>query len=357
MYCIDSSKVVVNLGYSRFSLSLEAHSISLVHGLILNLLAILGRVTLRSWFPFVMGQFALLRLLAAIFMLFSITIGKNVAPRTSKGSSKGIANKAPLLHIRAHVQHEQKTASDILPAHVFYGNYQTNFSWSDKQLQGALGIRNLADGEAERNLFKRTPGGGPPGSQPGDPLWKAASCLGCLAAERGSTVTLADLTIEWLERYIMVPDSALQDTCVFYTSVRYDVTTEADKRAALKHEEHRGLSYFATDYACNNGKKTIWVSRTRKKSLKMLRLWVFTCLQNLWPGKNDITGKNDDPNQYNFWEVYVPGSWLNFLVDGKNSQFRYFENMSTAMARHCGGTVCKWRIQDASNSNPSLLPS
>lgn len=60
----------------------------------------------------------------------------------------------------------------------------------------------------------------------------------------------------------------------------------------------------------------------------------------MYPGANDVTNGGDVPQVRNFWEVYVPGSWLNFLVQN-DQQFTYFGRMSDAMAKHCGGTVCK----------------
>jgi hypothetical protein len=60
----------------------------------------------------------------------------------------------------------------------------------------------------------------------------------------------------------------------------------------------------------------------------------------MFTGANDVTGEVDNVNQRNYWEVYTPGSWLNFLVD-QGQQFEYFGRMSDAMASRCGGVICE----------------
>jgi hypothetical protein len=46
----------------------------------------------------------------------------------------------------------------------------------------------------------------------------------------------------------------------------------------------------------------------------------------------------DDVTRRNYWEIKTPNSWLSHLANTP-SQFTYFENMSRAMARRCGGKV------------------
>ncbi|KAL7934418.1 hypothetical protein V8C35DRAFT_327294 [Trichoderma chlorosporum] len=97
----------------------------------------------------------------------------------------------------------------------------------------------------------------------------------------------------------------------------------------MGHLNHPGLSWFATNWACQHKLVTIW---------------------NLYTGKNDINNPgSDNPKDRNFWEVYVTGSWLNFLVQNQQ-QFTYFENMSRAMARHCGGVIYVMTIRPQSLS-------
>ncbi|KAI1211221.1 uncharacterized protein F4807DRAFT_466539 [Annulohypoxylon truncatum] len=281
----------------------------------------------------------LLEILIILTLLPFSGLGKNVAPPVVKRRHAHPVpqnlhpNKAPSIKVTGQASHGQKQTDSkpeeaapvpyIPQDHVFYDSYQANFSWSDPALQAALGIRpipsqmNTRDG----NIFKRSPG-----STPDDPIFKLPSCLGCYEASQGRTVTLADLTTEYLEQQILLPDSLLQDRCVFYTSVpdpRKDPLSTADRaeffnRVALGGEDrHHGLSLIATKWACSNNKVTIW---------------------NMYSGENDVSGGRDIPSKRNYWEVHVKGSWLNFL-DGTDARFTYFENMSRAMARHCGGTI------------------
>ncbi|KAH0491930.1 hypothetical protein TgHK011_003331 [Trichoderma gracile] len=260
-----------------------------------------------------MGRLAVLPALLAIIMALSVAFGKNVAPRHFK-IPKGITNKAPVVKFQDLAAPEQKASSNILPDHVFYENYRANFSWSDKRLQAALGIRPSTKGKNgssndKRSIVKRTPG------DPNNPLLKLPSCLGCIEAYNGKVTTINDLTTEWLEQQLLEKDNQLQDRCVFYTSVLEPSVDliEYTERKAMGHNDHPGLSWFATEWACSLGMVSIW---------------------NLYPGQNDISNPNpDDPKIRNFWEVFIEGSWLYFLYQNKQ-QFIYFENMSRAMARH-----------------------
>lgn len=64
--------------------------------------------------------------------------------------------------------------------------------------------------------------------------------------------------------------------------------------------------------------------------------------KTLFPGRDENKVPNehppDDVTRRNYWEVFTPNSWLNHLANTP-SQFTYFENMSRAMARQCGGKV------------------
>lgn len=202
-----------------------------------------------------MGRLAVLPVFLAITLILSLAFGKNVAPRTLQ-SPKTIANKAPAVNAHNHKGTEQKFSNDILPGHVFYENYQVDFSWNNKQLQAALGIRPLPSLD-KRNIVKRTPG-----SQPGDPVFKLPSCLGCIEAAAGKVTSINDLTTEWLEKQILLPDSQLQNRCVFYTSVPKENEDKAewDLRQTMGHLDHPGLSWFATDWACKHKLLSIWVN-------------------------------------------------------------------------------------------------
>ncbi|KAK2043722.1 hypothetical protein LZ31DRAFT_542454 [Colletotrichum somersetense] len=62
---------------------------------------------------------------------------------------------------------------------------------------------------------------------------------------------------------------------------------------------------------------------------------------SLFPGDTGNVGpssKPDDLENYNYWEIDRPGSWL-YPLSGSAYRFTYFENMSRAMARQCSGKV------------------
>lgn len=229
---------------------------------------------------------ALLNLLSVfiIFILSLSALGKNVAPPAFKprtvvqDAPRNLPrNKAPSMKVTGGASRDleqvesKSTESAPVPQvhqdHVFYDSYQSNFSWSDPALQAALGIRPASSelNTRDNNLVKRTPG-----SAPGDPLIKAPSCLGCIEASNGQTVTLADLNTGYLENQILLkPDSILQDRCVFYTSVPNalagvlnpaDLIELFDRKNLGGADTHPGLSLIATNWACSTNKVTIWVS-------------------------------------------------------------------------------------------------
>ncbi|KAI2463542.1 hypothetical protein F4781DRAFT_416265 [Annulohypoxylon bovei var. microspora] len=285
---------------------------------------------------------ALLNLLK-VFTIFTFlfpSLGKNVAPpavrqRSSQDTPRNLPqNKAPSMNVSGRSSRPEQVDSKSLENaplsvpqdHVFYDSYQANFSWSNPVLQTALGIRpaSLELNKREGHLVHRAPGG-----QLIDPIFKLPSCLGCIEASNGQTMTLEELTTEYLENQIILrPDSVLQDRCVFYTSVPNPATAATKLSAADLTEyfnrvnlggadRHPGLSLKATSWACSNKKVTIW---------------------NFFSGANDVSGGRDIPSKRNYWEVYVEGSWLNFLTKD-DQQFVYFERMSKAMALHCGGVI------------------
>jgi hypothetical protein len=51
-----------------------------------------------------------------------------------------------------------------------------------------------------------------------------------------------------------------------------------------------------------------------------------------------VTGEEDNPMYFNYWEIDLPGSWLSQLAV-RSKRFLYFGAMSAAMAVSCGGTV------------------
>lgn len=289
-----------------------------------------------------------------LFALLMLTVSKNVAPSSSKHpaldgtSAQSSRNRAPVVNVKGsvHGPNHKSTQPPVPESHVFYNNYKLNFSWEDPLLQAALGVTarettttgSHFNKRGSNHLSKRTPG-----SSKNDPVFKVPSCLGCIEASMGLKVTLADLSVRFLETQITKTDAQLKNKCLFYTSVPRQGQELRDRNDLGGAEKHSGLSKIATDYACNNNLYTIWVCENilthglgGEWMAKSSQDW-----KQIFPGLNDITENPDDPKARNFFEVFVKGSWLNFLHNEKEDFYRYFENMSKAMASHCGGTICK----------------
>ncbi len=215
-------------------------------------------------------------MLFVLLELAAIVHGKNLGPPPVKQDParstprKNSRNKEPSVVVSGRVirnppkrNAEVAETVTIPESHVFYENYQANFSWSDEKLRAALGIRDetgTTSDHAKRDgeIRKRTPGG-----TVDNTLIKLPSCLGCIEANQGVVTSLKDLSTEYLERQILIPDSRLQDTCLFYTSVP-PFTAEPleywDRAALGGADRHTGLSSIATRWACSHNKVTIWVS-------------------------------------------------------------------------------------------------
>ncbi|KAI1108520.1 hypothetical protein F5Y14DRAFT_435960 [Nemania sp. NC0429] len=232
------------------------------------------------------------------------------------------------------------SSTPLSPEHVFYANSQVNFSWDDPGLRRRLWSRQPEMAQAEGLLMptptiatekrgllqKRAP------PRVLGTIVKIPSCLGCTLKKHGLLKgTIDELTVDFLERFLIPKDPALLNTCLFYTSVAED----AFDKDAVQHigswyngpKPPKGLSKPATTYGCDNGLVTIW---------------------NAFPGSNDVTNAGPDSKKYNFWEVMVEGTWLyEGLYDpskppdlGSQVNIRtYFENLSKAFANHCGGTI------------------
>ncbi|KAK7968737.1 hypothetical protein PG988_007810 [Apiospora saccharicola] len=252
-------------------------------------------------------------------LIIASALGKNFSPpaarhRFSGGTSHEIEarNGAPVAAGSPAARERNTTVS---ADHIFYENYQTSLTWARSSTPHDLGPSHELQAR-DGNIIKRAPG-----SSPGDPLFKLPSCLGCLqAVNEPGKVTIDTLNTDYLERQMLTTAVDLLNKCVFYTSVPrafMDIQEWFDRRALGGANEHPGLSKIATDYACRNNLLTIW---------------------NMYSGANDVTNAPQKPFSRNYWEVYTPGSWLNFLPQ-QGKQFTYFENMSRAMARRCGGVV------------------
>jgi hypothetical protein len=155
---------------------------------------------------------------------------------------------------------ERSGASQVPADHVFFANYQKNFSWHDDALLERLWHGRRPNDTEKKALAKRAPT-----TVVGDAVFKLPSCLGCMrAALLDQTASLDSLTRVFLQQQILILTAQLQSRCVFYTGVQ-------DHSDYLKHLallgtasgtfEHPNLSKLATDWACSSNKGTIWVSQ------------------------------------------------------------------------------------------------
>ncbi|KAK7923666.1 hypothetical protein PG985_007737 [Apiospora marii] len=266
-------------------------------------------------------------------IMVGLALGKNFSPpaarhRFSRDTTHDIGARHSASVAAGSLVMRKNRNRTVSEDHIFYENYQISFSWADSSTPHELLAR---DG----NIIKRAPG-----SSPDEPVFRLPSCLGCIEAlNEPGKVTIDTLSTDYLERQMLTQAVDLLNKCVFYTSVPrpfMDLQEWYDRRALGGADDHPGLSKIATDYACRNNLLTIWVRATLTCFLAML-----TCVspQNMYSGANDVTNAPQRPFSRNYWEVYTAGSWLNFLVQ-QGQQFTYFENMSRAMARRCGGVVC-----------------
>ncbi|KAI0552871.1 hypothetical protein F4679DRAFT_591134 [Xylaria curta] len=256
------------------------------------------------------------------FVVLGTTTGIVSPVFGERSNSHVIVNSSPLLS----------------PEHIFYANSQTNFSWDDPGLLRRLwsGQPEMVQNEGLLMPIPTTTVKRRLGKRAGSPrvlgtLFKIPSCLGCARAQNGGPKgTIDELTESYLEGVLLKTDAQLYDTCLFYTSVwgikdQGEINNIGAWYTGAKPPEN--LSKPATSYGCMNSLITIW---------------------NCFSGGNDVTGASNNPKEYNYWEVYDPGTWLydGLFIQGRprdlGSQVNirtYFENMSAAFAKHCGGTV------------------
>lgn len=246
------------------------------------------------------GTIGTMRLGILYFLLAACAIAeaKNSLPRQNIEKS----DPNHVLHYSGHAS--RHSGMELSKDHVFHDNYQSDFSWDYERLQDRLW---RGQSKQKRDIAKRAPAG----ATVLGTVIKLPSCAGCIKqAITGEQASLNTLTSDYFKTAMLLTQSQLLDRCVFYTSV--EAQEDANARWFLGGAaEHPSLSKIATDWANGNGNNlvTIW---------------------NLYTGANDVTGAQDNPQYYNYWEVYTPGSWLNNLLDGQGTQFKYFAAMSTA---------------------------
>jgi hypothetical protein len=171
-------------------------------------------------------------------------------------------NIGPSVQVSSSFEFDQeRSGAPQVPAdHVFFANYQKNFSWHDDALLERLWHGLRPNDTEKKALAKRAPT-----TVVGDAVFKLPSCLGCMrAALLDQTASLDSLTRVFLQQQILIPTAQLQNRCVFYTGVQDH--SDYLKRLALWNTasgtfEHPNLSKLATDWACSSNKVTIWVSQ------------------------------------------------------------------------------------------------
>ena len=182
-------------------------------------------------------------------------------------------NKAPKVSLRGRVDYPRRGApsadSPVPLDHVFYQNHQLDFSWTDPALQMALwrGLKTeqqlQAEFGAKARRKRQTPGSPGPSNTNPRAVFQLPSCAGCVAAANGAPPpTLQSLSVEYLENQIKdaYELTELYNVCVFYTAVVGP--TDFVVRTRLGGTDvHPGLSKIASDWACSNGRKSIWVSQ------------------------------------------------------------------------------------------------
>ena len=180
-------------------------------------------------------------------------------------------NKAPKVSLRGRVDYLRRGApsadSPVPPDHVFYQNHQLDFSWTDPALQMALwrGLKTEQQLQAEFGAKVRrkrqTPGSSGPTNTNPNAVFKLPSCAGCVAAASGAPPpTLQSLSVQFLQNQITYSQPQLYNGCVFYTAV-VGPTDFVVRRRLGGTDVHPGLSKIASDWACSNGRKSIWVSQ------------------------------------------------------------------------------------------------
>lgn len=130
-------------------------------------------------------------------------------------------------------------------ANLFQENFQQPFSWDDPDLLKLLSRESTESdaADAAQKLAKRV--SGTYFSKQTKPLLPFSQCVGCANAAKQNWV-LEDFTLQFfISRRLMQPVD-LVDKCVFYT-----------QRPSIKIKP--GLSEPATQWACSQGFKTIWV--------------------------------------------------------------------------------------------------
>ncbi|KAK1989624.1 hypothetical protein LX36DRAFT_676421 [Colletotrichum falcatum] len=165
--------------------------------------------------------------------------------------------------------------------------------------------------------------------------WPKNHCQGCYRKLHGQKTDMKDLTTAKLVKAILVSEDKLKDKCVFYTGVPDTERATQGKKLGLSPSET--LAARAARYACSKNMYSIW----HRAAAREYDRRAYYLLQSLFPGGTGNVGPNQKPDnleQYNYWEIDRPGSWL-YPLHGDAYRFTYFENMSRAMARQCSGKV------------------
>ncbi len=182
-------------------------------------------------------------LYALLVCLLAVQVqGRNQAPKVNIESS--VEFKAPSTQATKH--------PPVPEDHIFYSNYQANFTWNTPGLQRTLyGDTTPRNGPrlGKRNPFAKVYG----------PAFNIPSCLGCIEADAGIKTSLSDFSTSYFEGQLLYNNAQLKNKCLFYSAVE-DLTDGLRRRFLPGADRHRGLSKVAADWACGQGMLTIWVS-------------------------------------------------------------------------------------------------
>ena len=112
-------------------------------------------------------------------------------------------NIGPSIQVSSSFEFDQeRSGAPQVPAdHVFFANYQKNFSWHDDALLERLWHGRRPNDTEKKALAKRAPT-----TVVGDAVFKLPSCLGCMrAALLDQTASLDSLTRVFLQQQILIP--------------------------------------------------------------------------------------------------------------------------------------------------------
>lgn len=153
-------------------------------------------------------------------------------------------------HFSPHESHQPSVNNEFL------SNHQKSFSWADLGLQELLWEGASKD---ELEIHKRA--FLPSIPKRFGPAIKILSCIGCM--NKAANAELKYWTTERFLKDIIVTAESTRNKCIFY----------GKRNAAGKVPD--ALSRIATQFACNSGKTTIWVSQ-QSSTIRKRKQWLIS---------------------------------------------------------------------------------